>query len=321
MARWVRRSSVLCVVLLVVLPSCVTSPSGPSPSTDCTARGPGVNLVGCDLQGVLFLGLDLHGADFTGADLRGAVFTSPGHLDPGTGDWVLDGNTNLQGAIFDHANLAGSSSRPPARIEFADASNASFKYADLSGFRQDGRCSDPSCASLPNPVSNFDHANFLGANLTGGGITFDTLDATFSDANLTGFGVGPGGSLTGQFTRATLDDLDIDGTLPDTAALSGAFHHAKGNISVGGDTSLTGDFSLTDLTGSSFSIQIGSGGVVSTNFADAVLRDTTWNGTTVSSNFARADLTGAVFTGGDFSGSTSSNTTCPNGVVQSTPCA
>src|SRR4051812_34104604 len=125
MARLVRQSSVMCVGLLVVLASCVTSPSGPSPSTDCTARGPGVNLVGCDLQGVLFLGLDLHGADFTGADLRGAVFTSPGHVDPATGDWVVDGNTNLQGAIFDHASLAGSSSRPPARIEFADASDAS----------------------------------------------------------------------------------------------------------------------------------------------------------------------------------------------------
>lgn len=90
-------------------------------SVDCTARGPGVDLHGCNL-----IDAQLHNQDFTGANFRGADLNVANFF-----------NSNLRGADFTGANLIGASltrvDLTDATLRGADLSNADVGFSNLSG--------------------------------------------------------------------------------------------------------------------------------------------------------------------------------------------
>ncbi len=108
---------------------------------DCSLRGPGADLHGCDLSGADFRGADLPGADFRDADLSGA---------------------NLSGADLYSADLSG------ANLINANLINADFRHTFLYNTNLSGadlRSADLSGANLRN--ANLDSTDLSGATLSG----------------------------------------------------------------------------------------------------------------------------------------------------------
>jgi len=108
---------------------------------DCSLRGPGADLRGCDLSGA-----DLRGANLDGADLRGTNLSG----------------ADLRGADLDSADLSG------ANLSGADLINANLRYAFLHNTNLSGadlRSADISSANLRG--ADLDNADFSGAILSG----------------------------------------------------------------------------------------------------------------------------------------------------------
>lgn len=175
-----------------LLTACLDQP----PSADCSARGPGVDLHGCDLSGVDFSWLDLTGANLSGADMTSAKFAG----------------TNLTGANLTGAKLRNANMMDPRPdLEFhemarADLTDASLVRADLSDASMGGSILDDANASFAKFRGAFmarmrmDGTNLTGADLreiylwdtTGTGVNFsfsnlsgtnkDTQDVSFPDS-------------------------------------------------------------------------------------------------------------------------------------------
>jgi uncharacterized protein YjbI with pentapeptide repeats len=139
-------------------PGAEPSKSPDSGTVDCNARGPLVDLRGCD-----FSGLDLSGADLRGADLRGAVFR----------------NAILVGVDFSAANECDMEKRNScaAQLQHADFSGANLSQANFT--------STDLTVDQPDDVGK-GPALFVGAVLEST-IFFQAIvgDADFSQATLT----------------------------------------------------------------------------------------------------------------------------------------
>ncbi len=129
--------------------------TGGSVPVDCTLRGPGVDLHGCDLSEQNLGEIDLSGADLSGANVSGAYLSG----------------TNLSsaravGTNFYLADMGG------ADLSGADLTDANLEYADLT------------TADLTDAVAvraSFFLANAIGASMAG----VDLTDADLTEADLT----------------------------------------------------------------------------------------------------------------------------------------
>ena len=104
----------------------VTGPiTGEPPSTDCSARGPGVNLSFCDFRGISLDGANLRGANLSGTNLtltpRDDVNLRGADL---SGAFII--RNDLRGADLTNANLTN------ARV-----GESNLFGADLTGVRWD----------------------------------------------------------------------------------------------------------------------------------------------------------------------------------------
>jgi uncharacterized protein YjbI with pentapeptide repeats len=82
----------VCALMLTI----VSNPTWNIFAVSCTARGPNVDLNGCDFSGANFRGVDLSGANLSGADFSGADLSGAN----------LSG-ANLINTDFTNANLSG----------------------------------------------------------------------------------------------------------------------------------------------------------------------------------------------------------------------
>lgn len=287
---------VLAAAVVVIGAGCVAPPPAPK---DCTLRGPGVDLRGCDLRGVTFIGqwspydeewtvLDMSGARLDGANLQGAFF--------GQG-------VNFNGASFRGADLNGSTySRDlVAKVE-TQFSDVDFTGASLVGATLD----------------TFEIAgNFSRADLRNMGLMEAGLEGTFVDANLSGSAFGFSGRVTGDLRRANLSNTTFGTSVgPDLrgANFTGARFELEGQP--------FGDASGATFDGAVFSTEVRDTNFEGASFVGMRSEGTNW----INVNFSEADFTAAAFVAGPFGAPntftnvTWFNTTCPNGVVQSTPC-
>jgi uncharacterized protein YjbI with pentapeptide repeats len=196
---------------------------------------------------------------------------------------------NLAGRDFSGANLYG------AKMQRTDLTGAVFHGADLTN-------ANLSYSALTEAVFGYDYdydpylpqANLTSTNMsntTGG--QFSNIDAT---------GVNLWGAVGVRFDFSTFDNVNLANAVV---------------RSVSDQVSVSGDFSGADLSG----IEIWKSSL-SGNFTGANLTNVyvVWSDGDISGNFTNADLTGSNITGETDPPSIWSNTTCPNGVVQSTPC-
>ena len=179
--------------------------------------------------------------------------------------------------------------------------------------------------------ANLSYSVLNEANLT----AVDAVDANFFGATMGEWGayddpvIGPilnSANLTNADLRTTLFNVDLDNANMTGARLtyldfSSGFNvkmvNARwhGSIYQGG---VSGDLSGIDMTGTEISRSTVSGNMTGATLRNLVFEGDGW----ISGNFTNADLTGAGGTdyNWDIEGSIWSNTTCPNGVLQSTPC-
>ena len=145
------------------VPETTTTTTIPVPTVDCSLRGPGVNLAGCDLEY----------ADLTGANLTGANLT----------------DATLTGVSLEFANLTD------ATLTGANLTEAYLYDATLTGVRSGGITGTPYLTSNWKLIGGYligPGANLTGANLTDANLT----NARLTDANLTGANLS-GATLTG----------------------------------------------------------------------------------------------------------------------------
>jgi uncharacterized protein YjbI with pentapeptide repeats len=320
--------------------------------------GPGANLATRDLTGLDLHGLDLSnvdltnstladtnltGARITGAKVSGATFIAtlvaglrtggligtPASLPAG---WrVLKGYLEAPGAVLSAADLSGADlsnvDLTGANLAGANLTNANLTNATLTrvvltgatvgnavflnstesklaGVRSGGLVGTPK--SLPaggryrlvtgylvGPNVNLSTANFPpGANLEGAQLTDANLTAARLPVSLLG------ASMTNAIlTGATLTDATLYNADMSNAQLYGVVAH---NIA-GEPKSLPAGWAYRNL------YLVGPGA----NLVNAQLAGADLTGVNLSGAFLNgADLTGVIW----------SNTTCPNGTVQSTPC-
>ena len=288
------------VFLAAVLVAVVAVGCAPPPAPkDCTLRGPGVDLRGCDLRGATFSGvispydgelivLDMSGARLDGANLQGALFGAA---------------VNFTGASFHGANLDGSEfSGDPSAIVETQFRDVDFTDASLVGVRLD-------TYDLAGDFSRADLRNLspMEANLQG----------TFVDADLSSSGFGYFGTLNGDLRRANLSNTFFGTSVgPDLrgADFSGARFEGGGQP--------YGDARGATFDGATFATEVRDTDFEGSSFVGMRSEGTSW----INVDFSGADFTSAVFVDGPFgeqntfTNVTWFNTTCPNGVVQSTPC-
>jgi uncharacterized protein YjbI with pentapeptide repeats len=258
--------------------------------------GPGVEVPGANLSGANLTNIDLTGINLTGANLTGALLNGANLTD------ARMTTTNLTNANFTNATLVRvvmTSATITGAVFVTDNDNK------LGGIKSGGLVGTPK--SLPasgrfrvvggwfvGPSANMAGANFgsfvpqLGVSLSG---------TNFTLANLSGI----------NFTGATLTNADLSGAVLFHANLSGA---SLTNAQLLGVTSgeITGTPSLPP------GWKVINGYLVG---PDANLRSAQLAG----ANLTGANLSGAVLNGANLTGAIWSNTTCPNGNVQSTPCS
>jgi uncharacterized protein YjbI with pentapeptide repeats len=302
--------------------------------------GPGVSLVGANLDGV-----DLSGATFTGADINGAIFTTTTNL------------TNITTGELRNSGLATFPATPPqatayfTRNGFIVGPGVRLLSADLSGITLTGFSiarANLTGANLTNAVftgadisgANFTSATFNGVISTGGGITggnpaihgtvFPTIPAG------AGAGIwavrGSGGFLLGPTAIAQSADLsssvDLSGINLRGCDLSGAnftgASFANNDITTTNFTNavFTGVSSQGLVTatapvfaGTSANYALRGGFIVGpavalagknltgVNLANTTLTSANFtNANLTNASLAAADISGATFTGATFTG-------------------
>jgi uncharacterized protein YjbI with pentapeptide repeats len=292
------RAAVLVAVTLSVSVSCA-----PPPGKDCGARGPGVDLSGCDLRGVGFAGmplpddfgqyvtLEMGGANFDGALLDGASFGPA---------------VDLDGATFRRARLVDARFAEDAGVfNTVQLDRLVATDADLTGVDVDGTAlgGDFSRSVLRNlwVIEGGFFGTFVDADLSG---------STFRDFS------GIWGDLRGADLRATnFWFSSVSGDLRG-ADLRGALFAGGAD----GPSVVAGNLRGADLAGARFE----RGGILNADLNGASLVGAAFSDT----EFRNVDLTDADLTGAVFSTSSPnsfidvvwSNTRCPDGVVRSTPC-
>ena len=171
--RTVMKQLILFVSVLGTLLICATIPPAlhvRAASTDCSVRGPGVDLSGCDLTGVDLTGVDLTGADLTSANLTGADLTSAILTNAALAGSTLTGiklaNATLTNVSSGGIIIIGIPSSIPLGWQIiggyligpsANLSNADLKYARLNEISLVG-------TTLTN--ANFSNALFQDVTLT-----------------------------------------------------------------------------------------------------------------------------------------------------------
>lgn len=282
-----RRPMLLVMVFAALLVACAPPP--PDVAADCSARGPGVDLHGCDLRGVVFQGdpddldpygtarpMDLSGADLDGANLTGASFFGP-----------LD----LSGASFRGADLTratfGDGGIWPVQTEGADFTGADLTSTQLYQVELDGDFTDARLElhAFRSSVTG----TFLRTDLRGSAFVTSALTGDLRTANLDGTSWSRGGTFHGDLRGVSLRSASFGG---------------------GMGTSVSG----VDLTGANLT----NAEMIFTDFVDVDFTRT---------NFTGANLIG--FFPGDLDPNSAtntftrviwSNTICPDGTVRSTPC-
>jgi uncharacterized protein YjbI with pentapeptide repeats len=213
-----------------------------------------------------------------------------------------------------------------------DCSAAAKPYLNLGGCDLSGR--DFSGANLYGAnlrSTNLTDSVFVGADLTSADLSYAILSG--AEFGYVESGIGEG------FPPADLDQADMSNTIGGSFWLteasgvdfSGATGLSFGMLAdfrdtklvnaelsgVGAHASVSGDFSGANLSG----VGIWKSSLRG-NFTGADLTNVfvVWFDGDLHGNFTNADLTGSNITGEDSIDSTWFNTTCPNGIVQSTPC-
>jgi uncharacterized protein YjbI with pentapeptide repeats len=256
--------------------------------------GSGANLTGANLAGVNLTGVNLASALLTNAVLTNAVLTNA----------VLT-NVVLTGATVTGATFLTDNDEKFARIISGGLIGAPKALSATNRFRVTE-------GYLVGPNTNLTGAVFtpnaqLGISLSG----TDFTDATLTGVNLNGAFLNTailararltGASLTGaNMSSATLTGV-ISGGIVGRPALPAAWNLINGYL-IGPDANLSdANLAGANLTG--------------VGLIGADLRGANLSGV----NFTNADLTRAKLGGAILTGAIWSNTTCPTGIVQSTPC-
>ena len=258
--------------------------------------GPGVSLVGANLDGV-----DLSGATFTGADINGAIFTTTTNL------------TNITTGELRNSGLATFPATPPqatayfTRNGFIVGPGVRLLSADLSGITLTGFSiarANLTGANLTNAVftgadisgANFTSATFNGVISTGGGITggnpaiHGTVFPTIPAGAGAGAGIwavrGSGGFLLGPTAIARSADL-------------------SSSVDLSGINLRGCDLSGANFTGASFV----NNDVTTTNFTNAVFTGVSSQGLVPATAGTTVPATAPVFAG------TSANYTTRGGFI------
>lgn len=106
-------------------------PEGSSTTIDCTARGPDVDLHGCNLSGADFEGGNLSGANLSYANLSNAIMKKTHDSVTNFFNAILIG-VDLEGADLTNANLSNAD-LTNANLKKADLTNADLTNANLAG--------------------------------------------------------------------------------------------------------------------------------------------------------------------------------------------
>ena len=195
------------VALLLGNGACSPPPPPVDPAGECSARGPGVDLSGCDLSNEVFpADLDLTGANFSGADLSHASFQVEGtdgvtltgadfsgaDLRSATFDTVLMNDVDLTDADLRNAWIGASYISGVATR--ADLSGASLLFeSTLVGDWSDARFVGTFFAAAFVGGSNFTRADFTDAAISNSSF----ISVNFTQANLTGASLDDGNDLSG----------------------------------------------------------------------------------------------------------------------------
>jgi uncharacterized protein YjbI with pentapeptide repeats len=260
--------------------------------TNATLNGAllnGVNLTGANLTGANLTGVDLTGANLTNADLTNATLNN-----------VTLTNAVITGARFSTDNdnkFAGIVSGGLVGVPAAMSATGRFRITE--GFfvgpntNMEGAAFTSSAQlGISLSAANLTSASLVGVNLSGAFLN----NAILTDANLTGV------NLSGvNLTAATLRGV-VSGGITGNPALPPGWRLVNGYL-VGASADLAGaNLSGANLTG--------------TNLTSSKLTDADLN----NANLTGANLTDAALGDADLADAVWSNTTCPNGALQSTPC-
>ncbi|MHB1139493.1 MAG: pentapeptide repeat-containing protein [Microthrixaceae bacterium] len=202
--------AILVALLALLLGNGACSPPTPvDPVIDCSARGPHVDLSGCDLADEVFAAdLDLTGVDFSDADLSHASFQVEGE----------DGVT-LTGADFSGADLTfatfDTALMNDVDLTDADLRNAWIGATYISGVATRADLSDASLLFGSTLGGDWTEARFVRTFFGGafvGGSNFTRAD--FTDAAISGSSFFEVDLTQADLTGATLeDDNDLTGAV------------------------------------------------------------------------------------------------------------
>ena len=245
--------------------------------------GPGVSLVGANLNGV-----DLSGATFTGADINGAIFTTTTNL------------TNITTGELRNSGLATFPATPPqstayfTRNGFIIGPGVRLLSADLSGITLTGF----SIARANLTGANLTNAVFTGADISGANFT----SATFTSVISTGGGITGGNPATDGTVFPTIPAGVGAGAGAGIWAVRGSGGFLLGPTAIARSADLSSSVDLSginlrgcDLSGANFTgASFANNDVTTTNFTNAVFTGVSSQGlATVSA----ATVSAPVFAG------------------------
>jgi uncharacterized protein YjbI with pentapeptide repeats len=231
----------LVMLLVGMLSLSFNLPKAYAISSDCTARGIGVDLSACDLTGANLSGANLTNAILTSAILNDANFE----------------NTNLSGALLNGTTLGRTN------FKGANISDVNFYGAiGVIGITSGGILGVPIVLPyqyqlingyLIGPIANLSHANLKNVNLENVNLEYtDLTGANLTGANLTGViwnnTTCPDGSNSATNGLSACIALPVVAAPPAPKQCNLSGSHASGCTLIGAD--LTGkDLNDADFTG------------------------------------------------------------------------
>jgi uncharacterized protein YjbI with pentapeptide repeats len=261
--------------------------------TNATLNGAALN--GANLAGANLTGANLTGADLTGADLTNATLTNA------TLNEVTLTKAVVTGAKFSTDNdnkfagiVSGGLIGAPATFSASGRFRITEGYFVGPNTNMEGAAFTSSAQlGISLSAANLTRASLEGVNLAGAFLN----NAILTDAHLTG------ANLSGvNLSAATLRGV-VSGAIIGNPALPPDWRLVNGYLVGPGASLASANLSGTNLTG--------------IDFMRSALTDADLSG----ANLTATNLTDAALTGADVTDAVWSNTTCPSGAVQSTPCA
>jgi uncharacterized protein YjbI with pentapeptide repeats len=286
---------------------------------------PSANLRGADLTDFNLAGADLSGINLTNATLNGALLNGANLTGANLTGANLTG-VDLTGANLNNANLTNATLND-VRLTKAVVAGAKFSTDNdnkFAGIVSGGLVGAPAAFSASGRF-RITEGYFVGPNTNMEGAAFTSsaqLGISLSAANLASASL-EGVNLTGAFlNNAILTDAHLTGANLSGANLSAATLRGVVSGAIIGNPVLPPGWRLVNgyLVGPGASLS--SASLSGTNLTGIDLTRTALTNADLSgANLTATNLTDASLTGADVTGAVWSNTTCPNGAVQSTPCA